>query len=53
MQSRRTKVAVAQVGAFLFDTARTLEQVEQYCRHARAAGVKVDTSPRAVVSETE
>jgi nitrilase len=49
MQSRRTKVAVAQVGAFLFDTARTLEKVEQYCHHAHSAGVKLAVFPEALL----
>ena len=49
MQSRRTRVAVAQVGSILFDTARTLEKVERYCREAKAAGAALTVFPEALL----
>jgi nitrilase len=44
-----TKVAVAQVGSVLFDTAATLERVEALCRRAAAAGARLLVLPEALV----
>ncbi len=49
MASGETRVAVAQVGAVLFETARSLEKVERYCRAAAVAGAKLVVFPEAVL----
>ncbi len=49
MASRQTTVAVAQVGSVLFETARSLEKVERYCREAAGAGAKLVVFPEALL----
>jgi nitrilase len=43
------RVAVAQVGPVLFDTAATMERVRALCREASAAGARLLVFPEAVV----
>jgi nitrilase len=43
------RVGVVQAGTALFDTARTLEKVEHYCRQAQRAGVQLLVFPEAFV----
>jgi nitrilase len=43
------KVAVAQVGSVLFDTAATLQRVERLCEDASAAGVRLVVFPEALL----
>jgi nitrilase len=42
-------VAVVQAGTPLFDTARTLDKVEHYCRQAHQAGAQLTVFPEAFV----
>jgi nitrilase len=43
------KVAVAQVGSVLFDTASTLHRIEEFCRKAAAEGARLLVFPEALV----
>jgi nitrilase len=43
------KVAVAQVGSVLFDTASTLQRVERLCEEAASAGVRLVVFPEALL----
>ena len=43
------KVAVAQVGSVLFDTAFTLQRVERLCGEAASAGVRLIVFPEALL----
>jgi nitrilase len=43
------KVAVAQVGSVLFDTAATLQRVETLCEEASVAGVRLVIFPEALL----
>src|SRR5271156_1410753 len=43
------KVAVAQVGSVLFDTAATMRRVETLCGEAAAAGVQLVVFPEALL----
>lgn len=43
------KVAVAQVGSVLFDTAATLERVKRLCEDASSAGVRLLVFPEALL----
>jgi nitrilase len=43
------KVAVAQVGSMLFDTASTLHRIEEFCRKAAAEGARLLVFPEALV----
>jgi nitrilase len=43
------KVAVAQVGSVLFDTASTLQRVERLCEKAAAEGVRLIVFPEALL----
>jgi nitrilase len=47
--SERVKVAVVQAGTPLFDTARTLDKVEDYCRQAQQTGAQLAVFPEAFV----
>ena len=44
-----TKVAVAQVGSVLFDTAKTFEKVERYAREAASGGARLLVFPEALL----
>jgi nitrilase len=44
------KVAVAQVGSVLFDTASTLQRVERLCEEAASGGVRLVVFPEALLS---
>jgi nitrilase len=43
------KVAVAQVGSVLFDTASTLQRVERLCEEAASGGVRLVVFPEALL----
>ena len=43
------KVAVAQVGSVLFDTASTLQRVERLCEEAASGGVRLIVFPEALL----
>jgi nitrilase len=43
------KVAIAQIGSVLFDTAATLQRVETYCRQASASGSALVVFPEALL----
>jgi nitrilase len=43
------KVAIAQIGAILFDTAATLVTVERMCREAAASGIRLLVFPEALL----
>ena len=43
------KVAVAQVGSVLFDTASTLQRVERFCEEAASGGVQLIVFPEALL----
>jgi nitrilase len=43
------KVAVAQVGSVLFDTASTLQRVEKLCEEAASGGVRLIVFPEALL----
>jgi nitrilase len=43
------KVAVAQVGSVLFDTASTLQRVEKLCEEAASSGVRLVVFPEALL----
>jgi nitrilase len=43
------RVAVAQAGSVLFDTAATMERVKALCREAAAGGVQLVVFPEALV----
>jgi len=45
----KVKVAAAQLGSILFDVPRTLGKVEQTCRHAARAGVRLVVFPEALL----
>jgi len=45
--SSRVKVAAAQLGSILFDVPATLRKVEQTCRQAVQAGVRLVVFPEA------
>jgi nitrilase len=42
-------VSVVQAGTPLFDTARTLQKAEHFCRQASAAGARLVVFPEAFV----
>src|ERR1700722_18770500 len=42
-------VAVVQAGTSLFDTPRTIDKIEHYCRQAHRAGVQLAVFPEAFV----
>ncbi|MGC2325022.1 MAG: nitrilase-related carbon-nitrogen hydrolase, partial [Terriglobales bacterium] len=47
--SSRVKVAAAQLGSILFDVPATLRKVEQTCRQAARAGVRLVVFPEALL----
>jgi len=46
---QKIKVAAAQIGSILFDAPRTLSKVEQSCRQAARAGIRLLVFPEALL----